>query len=151
MSKFLSLAVMCSLAFPAMALAQGPESPKEAADDLDAEYGREEPTESAEEEPAESAEEEPAESAEEAPAEPPPKEAEMKMPESPKMAADDIAVEEPDVGASWKDGLSWQLLASAFYRISGYTGDGVRAGDLQLARLPLHVNVQWLRSGLCRW
>jgi len=53
----------------------------------------------------------------------------MKMPESPKMAADDIAVEEPDVGASWKDGLSWQLLASAFYRISGYTGDGVRAGE----------------------
>jgi hypothetical protein len=44
------------------------------------------------------------------------------------MAADDIAVEEPDVGASWKDGLSWQLMASAFYRIGGYTNDGVRAG-----------------------
>ena len=80
MSKFLILAVMCSLAFPVMALAQGPESPKEAADDLDAEYGREEPAEPAVEEPAESGEEEPAE--------PPPKEAEMKMPESPKMAAD---------------------------------------------------------------
>ena len=35
MRKFLSLAVMCSLAFPAMALAQ-PEAPKEAADDLEA-------------------------------------------------------------------------------------------------------------------
>jgi hypothetical protein len=33
MRKFLSLAVMCTLAFPAMALAQ-PESPKEAADDM---------------------------------------------------------------------------------------------------------------------
>jgi hypothetical protein len=52
----------------------------------------------------------------------------MKMPESPKMAADDIAVEEPDVGASWKDGLSWQVMASAFYRIGGYAGQGVRAG-----------------------
>ena len=35
MRKFLSLAVMCSLAFPAMALAQ-PEAPKEAAEDMDA-------------------------------------------------------------------------------------------------------------------
>jgi len=115
MSKFLSLAVMCSLAFPAMAFAQesaAPEAPKQKADDMDAEYGREEPTESAEE----------------APAEPPPKEAEMKMPESPKMAADDIAQEEPATGASWKDGLSWQLMASAFYRIGGYTNNGVRAG-----------------------
>jgi hypothetical protein len=112
MTKFFSLAVMCSLALPAMAFAQGPESPKEAPDDLDAEYGKEEP----------------AESTEEAPAEPPPKEAEMKMPESPKMAADDIAEEAPAEGASWKDGLSWQLMASAFYRIGGYTNDGVRAG-----------------------
>ena len=109
MRKFLTLAVMCSLAFPAMAFAQ-PEAPKQAADDMDKEYDREEP------------------SAEEAPSEPPPKEAEMKMPESPKMAADDIAEETPDVGASWKDGLSWQLMASAFYRIGGYVNDGVRAG-----------------------
>jgi len=115
MRKLFFLAVMCSLAFPAMALAQesaAPEAPKQKADDMDAEYGREEPTESAEE----------------APAEPPPKEAEMKMPESPKMAADDIAEEEPATGTSWKDGLSWQLMASAFYRIGGYTNDGVRAG-----------------------
>ena len=115
MRKLFFLAVMCSLAFPAMALAQesaAPEAPKQKADDMDAEYGREEPTESAEE----------------APAEPPPKEAEMKMPESPKMAADDIAEEEPATGTSWKDGLSWQLMASAFYRIGGYTNNGVRAG-----------------------
>ena len=112
MRKLFSLAVMCSLAFPTMAFAQGPESPKEAADDLDAEYGREETVDSAAE----------------VPAEPPPKEAEMKMPESPKMAADDIGLEEPDVGGSWKDGLSWQVMASAFYRIGGYTNNGVRAG-----------------------
>ena len=49
MRKFLSLAVMCSLAFPAMALAQ-PEAPKEAADDMDAEYGESTPT-AAEERP----------------------------------------------------------------------------------------------------
>ncbi|MBW1755384.1 MAG: hypothetical protein JRJ80_04375, partial [Deltaproteobacteria bacterium] len=116
MRKLFFLAVMCSLAFPAMALAQesaAPEAPKQAADDMDAEYG----------------EEEGAESGEEVPSEPPPEEAEMAMPESPKMAADDIAQEEPATGTSWKDGLSWQLMASAFYRISGYTDDGVRAGE----------------------
>ncbi|UCF45937.1 MAG: outer membrane beta-barrel protein [Myxococcales bacterium] len=113
MTKFLSLAVMCSLAIPAMAFAQetgAPEAPKQAADDLDKEYEGETPAEPAE------------------PGEPPPKEAEMKMPEPPKMAADDIAAEEPAEGRPFLDGLSWQLLASAFYRISGYTNDGVRAG-----------------------
>ena len=111
MRKFLSLAVMCSLAFPAMAFAQ-PESPKEAADDLDKEFGKETPTEP---------------EAEGATAEPP-KEAIMAMPESPKTAADDIGVEEPAEGAPWKDGLSWMVMASAFYRIGGYTDDGVAAG-----------------------
>jgi hypothetical protein len=56
MRKLFFLAVMCSLAFPAMAFAQesaAPEAPKQKADDMDAEYGREEPTESAEEAPAE--------------------------------------------------------------------------------------------------
>ena len=123
MRKFLTLAVICGLAFPAMALAQessAPEAPKQAADDLDKEYDREEPPESAEE----------------APSEPPPKEAEMKMPESPKMAADDIALETPDVGGSWKDGLSGQLMASAFYRIGGYTKDGVRAGTYNTLGYP---------------
>ena len=106
MRKFLSLAVMCSLAFPAMAFAQ-PESPKEAADDT----GR-----SGEgcRDPASRGE--------------PPKEAMMAMPESPKTAADDMVEEEPAEGESWKDGLSWMVMASAFYRIGGYTSDGVVAG-----------------------
>ena len=43
------------------------------------------------------------------------------------------------MGASWKDGLSWQLMASAFYRISGYTGDGVRAGTYNSLGYP-YVN-----------
>jgi hypothetical protein len=112
MSKFLSLAVMCSLAFPAIALAQ-PEGPKQAADDLEQEYGGEEvePT------------------TETAPSEP----AEYKMPEPPKTAADDMggeyAGEEPEGGERpFVDGLSWQIMASAFYRIGGYTGEGVLAG-----------------------
>jgi hypothetical protein len=124
MSKFLSLAVMCSLAFPAMALAQesaAPEAPKQAADDLDAEYGAVEPAESAEEEPAEAepVAEEPA--AAETPTEP----AELEMAEPPKTKADDIgeeyAAEQPEEGARpFLDGLSWQLMASAFYMFNGY-------------------------------
>jgi hypothetical protein len=109
MRRILSLAVMCSLAFPAMALAEEPEAPKEAADDLAAEYG-----------------EEAAEWTEKSP----PKEAEMKMPEPPKMAMDDLEAQgEPEEDGSWKDGLSWQILASAFYRLGGYAGDGVLAGS----------------------
>jgi hypothetical protein len=103
MRKFLSLAVMCSWVFPAMALAQ-PEAPKEAADDMEA------GTEVA---PA---------------AETGSEEAIMAMPEPPKVAMDDMAEEEPAEGESWKDGLSWMVMASAFYRIGGYTGDGVTAG-----------------------
>lgn len=87
MRKFLTLALTCSLALPAVAFAQGEEAPAEA-------------------EPV-------AEPAEEA------------MPESPKMKADDIeaeyAPEEPDEGARpFLDGLSWQLMASAFYMFNGY-------------------------------
>ncbi|MGB5683064.1 MAG: outer membrane beta-barrel protein, partial [Polyangiales bacterium] len=106
MRKFLSLAVMCSLAFPAMAFAQ-PESPKEAADDIVEEY------EVVEVETTDITE--------------PEKPAEFKMPEPPKTAEDDI--EETDEGGSpFMDMLSWQVMASAFYRIGGYIGDGVRAG-----------------------
>ncbi len=105
MRKFLSLAVMCSLAFPAMALAQ-PESPKEAAEDMDADLGESTTT------AAEAA----------------PKEALMAMPESPKTAADDMGEEESAEAAPWKDGLSWMVMASAFYRVGGYTSDGVVAG-----------------------
>lgn len=105
MRKFLSLAVMCSLAFPAMALAQ-PEPPKEAEDDIAEEYEVVEVEEVSE---------------------PAAKPAEYKMPEPPKTAEDDI--EETDEGGSpFMDMLSWQVMASAFYRIGGYTGIGVRAG-----------------------
>lgn len=102
MRRILSLAVMCSLAFPAIALAQ-PEAPKEEADDLEVVI-------------------------EEDVTEPPPKEALMDMPESPKTAADDLSEEEPAEGESWKDGLSWMVMASAFYRVGGYLDDGVVAG-----------------------
>ncbi len=71
MRKFLSLAVMCSLAFPAMAFAQ-PEPPKEVADEMDV-YVEEDVVLVEEEEATE----------------PPPKEALMAMPEAPKTAADD--------------------------------------------------------------
>jgi hypothetical protein len=104
MRKFLSLAVMCSLAFPAMAFAQ-PEAPKEAADDM---------VEAAEGSTGTEVT--------------PPKEALMAAPESPKVAMDDMVEEEPAEGESWKDGLSWMVMASAFYRIGGYTSDGVVAG-----------------------
>lgn len=99
MRKFLSLAVMCSLAFPAMALAQ-PEAPKEAAADMEAAPAAEAGTE----------------------------EAIMAMPEPPKVAMDDMAAEEPAEGESWKDGIDWMVMASAFYRVGGYIGDGVLAG-----------------------
>ena len=109
MRRFLSLAVMCSLAFPAMALAQepaAPEPPKQAADDIESEYGTAKPPE-------------------------PGTMAEQEMPEPPKTAADDMTEEvaEPEEGTNpFLDGLSWQIMASAFYRIGGYTGEGVRAG-----------------------
>ena len=106
MTRFLSLAVMCSLAFPAIALAQ-PEAPK-AADEMEAEYEEMTPSE-----PVVSAEEE--------------------MPEPPKMAADDMKkeseAEESEEGKRpFVDGLSWQIMASSFYRMGGYIGEGVLAG-----------------------
>jgi hypothetical protein len=109
MSKFLSLAVMCSLAFPAMALAQesaapeAPEAPKQAADDMEAEASDTPP--------------------------PPSKPAEEAMAEPPKTAADDIGEgpsgEEVAGGERpFVDGLSWQLMASAFYMFNGYRVSG---------------------------
>ncbi len=105
MRKFLSLTVMCSLAFPAMALAEEPEAPKQAADDMKAEYG-------------------------EGPAPEPATSAEHEMPEPPKMAADDMgeeyAGEEPAEGEHpFLDGLSWQVMASAFYMFNGRRVAGV--------------------------
>ena len=112
MRKLFFLAVMCSLAFPAMAFAQesaAPEAPKQAADDMDAETSETPP--------------------------PPSKPAEEAMAEPPKMAADDIgegpAGEEVAEGERpFLDGLSWQLMASAFYMFNGYRVSGAY-NDLQ--------------------
>ncbi|MGB8221591.1 MAG: outer membrane beta-barrel protein [Polyangiales bacterium] len=109
MRRILSLAVMCCLAFPGMALAEEPEAPKQSADDLEEEYEGMTP-------PAEHTT--PAEEA---------------MPEPPRTKADDLTKEygeeEPSEGEHpFLDGLSWQVMASAFYRLGGYAGDGVRAG-----------------------
>jgi hypothetical protein len=60
--------------------------------------------------------------------------------ESPKMAADDMAAEYAgeagDGEHPFLDGLSWQLMASAFYRIGGYVGDGVLAGTYNTLGYP---------------
>ncbi len=101
MRKVVSLAMMCSLALPAIALAQA-EPPKEAADDMEAAYGEETPEAGMM--------------------------AEQEMPEPPKMAADDMEPAEVEEARPFVDGLSWQVMASAFYRIGGYIGDGVVAG-----------------------
>jgi hypothetical protein len=109
MRKFLSLAVMCSLAFPALAFAEEPEAPKMAADDMEAGEEPGTPTE-----PAIDA-----------------------MPEPPKVAADDVAPADAEDGARpFLDGLSWMVMASAFYRIDGYIGDGVRAGTYNALGYP---------------
>ncbi len=104
MRKFLTLAVMCSLALPAMAFAQ-PESPKVEEDE---EMGMgEAPTEPTE----------------------PTTPAIDAMPESPKVADDDLGTAaEAEEGRPFVDNISWMVMASAFYRISGYLNDGVRAG-----------------------
>ena len=109
MRKFLSLAVMCSLAFPAMALAQ-PEPPKVAEDEMQAEYEEDvivvdETTE------------------------PPPKPAIDEMPEPPKVRDDDLEEMVPEEGRPFADNINWMVMASAFYRIGGYIDDGVLAGD----------------------
>jgi len=101
MRKFLSLAVMCSLAFPAMAFAQ-PEAPK-VEEDEEMGVGEEE---TAPEEPTRPALEE--------------------MPEAPKVADDDLG--EPEEVRPFLDNLSWMVMASANYRISGYKDNGVVAG-----------------------
>jgi hypothetical protein len=107
MKKFLSLAVMCSLALPAVALAEEEaEAPKQAADDMAEEYS-------------------------EGTTKPGGESVEYEMPEPPKTAADDMVKEygeEPESSHPFLDGLSWQVMASSFYRLSGYIDDGVAAG-----------------------
>jgi hypothetical protein len=49
------------------------------------------------------------------------------MPESPKVEADDM-MEAEEEAHPFRDNISWMVMASAFYRISGYIGDGVIAG-----------------------
>ena len=92
MSKFLSLAVMCSLALPAMALAQ---------EDVVAEEVEVETVET-----------------EEA----------IEDVAPPKVAADDIeaeyAGEAGDEAHPFLDGLSWQVMASAFYMFNGHRVSG---------------------------
>ena len=98
MSKLLSLAVICSLAFPAMALAQ------------DDEEAGEPEIETEEVEPA---------------TEPPPVPAIEEVP-PPKVAADmpeEYAGEE-DEARPFLDGLSWMAMASAFYNFNGYRRSG---------------------------
>ncbi len=100
MRKVLSLAVMCGLAFPAMAFAQ-PEAPKQMADEA---VGGEE-------------------LADDVPSTP----AIDEMPESPKVAADDMQVAE-EGAHPFRDNITWMVMASAFYRLGGYTDAGVLAG-----------------------
>lgn len=96
MSKFLSLAVMCSLAVPAMVFAQA-EPLKETADDIESQYGDVE------------------------------QETEQTIQSVVTQEGETTIVEEEE-SSPLKDMLSWQVMASAFYRIGGYIGEGVRAG-----------------------
>ena len=137
MRRFLFLAVMCGLALPAMAFGQEtgqPEPPKEAADDIEAVSGEETPA------PGASATEEMPE---------PPKEAaddieaqygDVTSPEEVLGADREVLVgtEEDSVRVAaageepveeghqhpFLDGLSWQLMASAFYMFNGYRVSG---------------------------
>ncbi|MGB5812515.1 MAG: outer membrane beta-barrel protein [Polyangiales bacterium] len=112
MSKFLSIAVMCGLAFPAMALAQ-PEAPKEVADDMVTEY---EEVETVVVEKADDVEETVTPAIDAVP--------------PPKVAADDMEAEYAgdEDAHPFLDGLSWQIMASSFYRLGGYVGSGVLPG-----------------------
>jgi len=99
MSKFLSIAVTCSLAFPAMALAQ--------------DVMVEEEVETVEVEPVEPDME--------------PTTPAIDAVESPKVAADDMEAEyagDAEEAHPMLDGLSWQVMASAFYFFNGYRRSG---------------------------
>jgi len=102
MSKFLSLAVTCTLALPAMALAQ---------DEVVAEEVEVEEVEVETVEPS-----------------PAPTKPAIEDVASPKVAADDMeaeyAGEAGDEARPFLDGLSWQLMASAFYNFNGYRVSG---------------------------
>jgi hypothetical protein len=115
MRKFLSLAVMCSLALPAMAFAQ-PESPKVAADDL--EDMPEVEVETTTTEKSVTVEEETTTLV---------VEGEDGAPDTMVTVVEEktTVVEEVEETHPFLDGLTWMVMASAFYRIDGYIGEGV--------------------------
>lgn len=103
MSKFVSLAVMCSWAFPAMVLAQ------------DVIVEEEVEVEVVEVETAE-------------PTRTPPPQPAIDAVAAPKVAADDMETEyagdAPEGESPFLDGLSWQVMASAFYNFNTYRRSG---------------------------
>ena len=101
MRKFLSLAVMCSLALPAMAFAQD-EEVVEVEEEVMVEETVEESS-MTEEEVEDIAEEAAEEAVEE-------------------------AMESMEEDRPFLDGLTWMAMASAFYRVGGYTNAGVLPG-----------------------
>jgi len=126
MRKFLSLAVMCSLALPAMAFAQ-PESPKVAADDL--EDMPEVEVETTTTEKSVTVEEETTTLV---------VEGEDGAPDTMVTVVEEktTVVEEVEETHPFLDGLTWMVMASAFYRIDGYVGEGVRAGEYNTLGYP---------------
>ena len=117
MRKFLSLAVMCSLAFPAVALAQ-PEAPKVADDDLDRlpeeDVETETTVKSVTPEEDETTLVVPGEDGEDTI---------VKVIEEKTTVVEQVEETRPFV-----DNVSWMVMASAFYRVGGYIDDGVVAG-----------------------
>ncbi len=108
MKKFLSLAVMCSLALPAMALGQDTMvKPEEEMEELEKAKEAQTPTDEA----------------------PPKLVTPVQQPEGvplpPKRTAE-LGFGRGD--GSFIDGLTYLAMVSGFYRIGGYIGDGVRAG-----------------------
>jgi len=127
MKKFLSLAVMCSLALPAMAFAQ-PEAPKEAADDMEREFGDRtvETTET-----VESVTVEDDETTLVVPGEPGEEDTVVRVIEEKTTVVEKVEETRP-----FLDNLSWMVMASAFYRIDGYIDEGVRAGTYNVIGYP---------------
>ncbi len=115
MKKFLSLAVMCTLALPAMAFAQ-PDAPKVAADELeDVPKVESETTTTVK---SVTTEEDTTTLT---------IEGEEGEPDSYVTVVEETTtvVEEVEETSPFLDGLTWMVMASAFYRIDGYIGDGV--------------------------
>ncbi len=112
MSKFLSLAVMCGLALPATAFAQTIIVEEETVETVTVPVETTETYVNPELEPTTPA---------------------IDAVPAPKVAADMpvrvVSVEEEEEAHPFLDGLSWQIMASAFYRLGGYIDSGVLAGD----------------------